>query len=361
MDPHALSTDSENRRDASALLIRQIHSLVADYLEPRLWIYWIDFLVTMALGCVGFWWFTHSRSTPALKVLGFVVAGFAFYRATAFTHELTHHRHGAFRYFRIAWNMLCGIPFLLPSFLYNDHKGHHVNHSYGTPEDAEYLPLGTGTLTAVAGYFAQVLFVPLLTLLRFLVFAPLSWLIPPLRRVVWERFSSLGKVNWSYRRAVPESASERREALVQEGGCFLYGVGLIVLIGQGVIPWKGLLQIFAVILFATAINYIRALGSHRYLNDGRRLSYLEQLLDSTTVPGHPLLTELWAPLGLRYHALHHVVPSLPYHNMGLAHRRLMALLPADSPYRATIRTGLADALGAVLWPARHLTGRSEPV
>jgi len=78
------------------------------------------------------------------------------------------------------------------------------------------------------------------------------------------------------------------------------------------------------------------------------VTYLEQLLDSNTVPGHPILTELWAPLGMRYHALHHVVPSLPYHNMGIAHRRLMSTLPADSPYRRTIRTGLVDAVRNVL-------------
>jgi fatty acid desaturase len=170
---------------------------------------------------------------------------------------------------------------------------------------------------------------------------------------VWERISTIGTINWHYRRAVPDAPAQRREALMQEVCCFLYGVGLILLIGRGVITWTLLLQIFALVLFATAINYVRALASHRYLSEGRVSNYLEQLLDSNTVPGHPLLTELWAPLGLRYHALHHVVPSIPYHNLGIAHRRLMASLPADSPYRATIRIGLVDALGAVIRPIRR--------
>jgi fatty acid desaturase len=46
------------------------------------------------------------------------------------------------------------------------------------------------------------------------------------------------------------------------------------------------------------------------------------------------------PVGLRYHATHHLFPSLPYHNMRSAHRRLMQHLPADSPYRQTVATSV---------------------
>jgi fatty acid desaturase len=84
------------------------------------------------------------------------------------------------------------------------------------------------------------------------------------------------------------------------------------------------------------------------LRDGETATYLEQLLDSNTFPGHPLLTELWAPLGMRYHALHHLVPSMPYHNMGRAHRRLMRELPADSPYRGTVRRHLGQAVAEII-------------
>lgn len=37
------------------------------------------------------------------------------------------------------WNLICGIPFLIPQFTYGDHRGHHVNREYGTADDAEYL------------------------------------------------------------------------------------------------------------------------------------------------------------------------------------------------------------------------------
>jgi fatty acid desaturase len=68
------------------------------------------------------------------------------------------------------------------------------------------------------------------------------------------------------------------------------------------------------------------------------------MFDSTTIPGRPLLTELWAPLGQRYHALHHLMPSIPYHSLGIAHRRLMRNLPPDSPCHQTLRPSLLAAL-----------------
>jgi fatty acid desaturase len=60
------------------------------------------------------------------------------------------------------------------------------------------------------------------------------------------------------------------------------------------------------------------------------------LTDSITITGHWLWTELFFPLGLRYHALHHLFPALPFHNLAKAHRRLMERLPADAPYRETV-------------------------
>jgi fatty acid desaturase len=90
------------------------------------------------------------------------------------------------------------------------------------------------------------------------------------------------------------------------------------------------------------------------------MSFVEQIEDSNTVTGHPLLTELLFPVGLRYHGLHHMLPSLPYHSLGIAHRRLMAQLPADSPYRSTIRGGFLEAAGE-LWRSASTSGRGRPV
>jgi fatty acid desaturase len=57
---------------------------------------------------------------------------------------------------------------------------------------------------------------------------------------------------------------------------------------------------------------------------------------------------LVAPVGLRYHALHHWIPSLPYHNLGRAHRLLVTALTPDAPYGRTIEPGFTPALRDLL-------------
>jgi fatty acid desaturase len=96
------------------------------------------------------------------------------------------------------------------------------------------------------------------------------------------------------------------------------------------------------------LNALRTLGAHRYLHAHEEMTFVEQLLDSINYPRHPLIAGLWAPIGLRFHALHHLCPSLPYHNLAKAHQKLMAELPADSPYRQTESPGLWVSI-ADLW------------
>jgi fatty acid desaturase len=79
-------------------------------------------------------------------------------------------------------------------------------------------------------------------------------------------------------------------------------------------------------LFALAavsfLNAIRTLSAHRYRSHGQPMTFIEQVKDSVNHPGG-VLAEIWAPTGLRYHALHHMLPSLPYHALPEAHRILM--------------------------------------
>jgi fatty acid desaturase len=107
-------------------------------------------------------------------------------------------------------------------------------------------------------------------------------------------------------------------------------------------------QAYCTAVFVLALNAFRTLGAHRYINDGGEMTFVEQLLDSVNYPRRPFLTELWAPLGMRFHALHHLFPSMPYHALPEAHRRLMEQLPADSAYRQTNCDSLPSAL-AQLW------------
>ena len=74
------------------------------------------------------------------------------------------------------------------------------------------------------------------------------------------------------------------------------------------------------------VNTLRVLGAHAYELDGAPRDRRGQLADSLDTPGGPW-TELWAPVGLRYHALHHYFPGIPYHNLGVAYRRIVETVP----------------------------------
>jgi fatty acid desaturase len=345
--------------DESARFVRQVREIVKDLIQPNPVIYWTDLLITLVVANVAFAFYVESPLWSAAFWLGYVVGAIASYRCTVFSHEIAHFRVGTFRAFRLVWNTFCGVPLMFPEFLYEDHKSHHVNHSYGTAEDGEYLPLGRGTLVDIGLYLAQIFLVPIMGIVRFLILAPLSWCVPSIRTWVLGRSTNAVTINLKYQLPIPKDEAQLRLWKIQEVACFAYGVAFLTLIGLGVLPWTILIKIYFLFLLVATLNYSRTLGAHRYLSHGGPATYLEQLLDSYTIPGHPLFTEIWAPLGMRYHALHHLVPSMPYHNMGKAHRRLVRQLPADSPYRETIRPHLGQAVFEVVRAAWY-SGRKVP-
>ena len=110
----------------------------------------------------------------------------------------------------------------------------------------------------------------------------------------------------------------------------------------------------------SGINAVRTLTAHRYDQESGELSMTEQLLDSCTISdGRRLRRGSPTPpacsprrSGLRYHALHHWIPSLPYHNLGRVHRLLVSSLRSDAPYRATVEPGFTP-------PLRDLVRRSR--
>jgi fatty acid desaturase len=51
-------------------------------------------------------------------------------------------------------------------------------------------------------------------------------------------------------------------------------------------------------------------------------------------------------VGLRYHGLHHLLPGLPYHALGAAHRRIVAAMPPGAPYHRVNEVSLRAALRA---------------
>jgi fatty acid desaturase len=187
------------------------------------------------------------------------------------------------------------------------------------------------------------LIVPLIFTLRFLL-SPLSYLFAPLRKVFWEYLSSLS-IDPKWKRPPPQERDGKWWRL-QEFMCFVYAVTFGFLLWTGILPWKALVVWYLVSTLILLVNGLRTVAAtHCYRNpEDHVLEFSEQFLDSVTIPGNPITTGLWAPVGLRYHAVHHLFPGMPYHHLGQAHRRLLAGLPENSVYRLTLRSSLWGGL-----------------
>jgi len=325
--------------------LAEARALVKDLAEPKLWIYWTDFLASVTLGWVAFVLTISLSVTPLVRIAIGIVSALALYRSTIFIHELAHVRRGGLKAFRIAWNLLIGFPLMLPSFVYAGvHNEHHVRTIYGTSADGEYWPFIWDRPYKIAGFPVLSFVLPFYFAVRFIVLTPLLPFSRRLRTYVWEWLSSLAII-MKYKRPLPESKKEARGWLVQEWMACLYGVTVIVLVAVGALPYTVFIMWYAVAAFSFLLNSFRTLAAHAYRNPGDRvMTQAEQLQDSINVPGFLFLPSLWAPVGLRYHGTHHLYPIMPYHSLGKAHRRLVKELSDNSAYLETVRTSLWDAL-----------------
>jgi fatty acid desaturase len=341
--PRVRIADDKALLRAAAELTRELNTA-----SPR--IYWVDMLGSAALGYAALATAILAVS-PLLAVAAAIIAILALYRAGSFIHELTHIHRTALPGFRLAWNALVGVPLLIPSFLYEGvHTLHHARTRYGTVDDPEYLPLALMKPWTLPLFLVASTLAPVALLFRFAVLTPLSMVVPPLRTIVVERFSGL-QINPRFRRR-PAEGDLRRNWAWQEAGASLWSIVLLALVLTGVLPLRAFAIFLAVASGTMLLNQVRTLVAHLWENDGEAMTVTAQYLDSVNVPPPGTLPALWAPVGLRYHALHHLVPSLPYHALGEAHRRLVAVLDDASPFHDANHRSLSrlvGRLGASSW------------
>lgn len=342
IDPPQSASDGNQSRD----LVITAHRLTSDLVRPRPVVYWTDLLLSCAIGYASLVAAILSTSWAAKSALS-VLAILAMYRAMLFIHELSHLRRGAIPGFRTTWNVLVGIPLLMPTFFHDGvHNHHHARSTYGTEKDPEYFVFGDRPERTIIVSVLAAPIAPLITLARFCILTPLSAFIPAVRRVTIERFSALA-VNPRFRRSPPRP-EERAYWLSLEIAAMLWAWSFLVLALRSDRAASLIGMALLVLGGVALLNQLRTIISHRYENDGRRCTAIEQLLDSVSVPPPGVLPMLWAPVGLRYHSLHHMLPSIPYHNLGIAHRRLIAKLPETSPYHRTLTTGFRPTLARFL-------------
>jgi fatty acid desaturase len=365
-DAPMLSTKS----DSPAFSLTEARAIVRDLFAPVESIYWLDFLATILTGYVCFALtrlLFEATWEPAwlrlvLAATTFVVQCACFYRAVMFVHEIVHLPEDQFVAFRVVWNLLCGIPFLVPSFTYYAHLDHHRRKSFGTADDGEYVPLASMSPWWILIYLSQCLWAAPLVVVRFGLLTPLTWIFPPVRRFIHQRMSSL-VMDPTYIRPLPTNSALRIVRL-QELACLLFLLACVIVptvfLHRWPIPF--LIQGYLTSVILVFMNCLRTLAGHRYWSNGAEVTFVEQMLDSVTLDNNSPFAVLLNPVGLRYHATHHLFPSMPYHNIRAAHQRLMAQLPADSPYLQTVEHSVSQVI-ANLWQRaaqhqRHQTTRA---
>jgi fatty acid desaturase len=304
-------------------------------------IYWADFGTSISIAWAAFW-MAAARSYSPWTAFWLIISSLAFYRGLFFIHELSHIRGEKMRSFRWAWNALCGMVFFLPDITYAIHSAHHLTATYSTRDDPEYLPLRYQKPLQIAAPFILFPFVPWLLMTRFLLAAPVSWIIRGRFRDWLLRSATSLKMNprfeWNN-----VTAADRRTVAIEEAGCLFWWTLFLALTLVTRTP-RILVIWYLVTYLLLTLNHLRAIVAHGYINrSGERVTYEEQLLDSISITGFSPLASLLAPVGLRYHSLHHMFPTLPYHAMPAAHRQLVEALPPDHLYFRTFVPGLTSA------------------
>lgn len=328
-------------RTAPTAYAALMRDTVRDLFVHRQWIYWVDMLVTAAVAYPAASGFIESPILSWQKPVLFVIAAIGLFRLGSFIHEIVHMRQGEMVAFRVVWNVLA-IPMLMPSHFYANHLDHHGAH-YGTSQDGEYLPVGQSLWRHLWNHFFQATIMPAWVGIRFLFIAPLTFLHPGVGRWAQKYWSSF-VINFDYTRTHCKPLHWSQHAL--EFLCCVRAWLIFVFIFLGVHPWYNIFQLYLLGMCTLGMNGVRNLVAHRYLSAGEHLSHDSQLRDSINVVGG-WFTELFFPVGLRFHALHHQFPALPYYNLGIAHRRLMATLPPDADYRQTVFKNFWTALASV--------------
>jgi fatty acid desaturase len=312
--------------------------------KPRAAIYWGDLLACVALGWSAFAFAVASWGPVAW--FSFAVAVLALYRAALFIHELAHLSARAVPGFALGWDSLAGFPLLAPSLMYvGSHGEHHKEHLFGTADDPEYAPIAHWSFARILIASLGLALVPAALIARWGLLVPLGLVIPAVRKFARERLSTL-VINAAYKRKPPLGKLAKRWRN-EELACAVVTWSAGAAVAAGALPLRALALWYALLASILLINHVRTLGAHRYENAGAAMSRDAQVADSLNLWG-PVwlrpLTALAAPVGLRFHALHHLFPTLPYHALGAVHRRLMRELPEGAAYRSTETPALATAL-----------------
>ncbi len=311
-----------------------------DFFHPSAWRYWIDFFGCLIPAYVASAIFLGATMGSWQQLLSYPVALFFLYRLGSLVHEVCHLKHGEMNAYKLAWNLLAGIIIFSPSpFFTRHHRDHHSTHYFGTTDDPEYFlsMYHRGNVLGIFMLIGKMLITPLVVFLRFLL-VPLIWLVHGWREWTLVHASSLSMaLNPSYERKL--NPVDRRNIAIVEWLCWVRATQILVVIALGITDWTRLPLLYSLGFGVLCMNTLRLAGDHHGHSHGDAVSMADHILDSCNYTGRDAMTAILFPFSIRYHALHHIFPSLPYHNLAAAHRYLIQTLEPTSPYRSLDRNG----------------------
>lgn len=319
--------------------LKRVQELVADIRKPNQVHYFTDLIISSTLGWLAFIYALLSTH-DFWRAFAFIVAVVLLYRSLVFIHEIVHQQ--SMKLFRYVWHAVVGVPMLIPFMLYiTIHQDHHNKETYGTVDDGEYIQAKGRWGAAITQMFLVNFLLPVMLLIRFAILTPLSLIFPLIRTELIPAFIHL-VIRIPFR-APPIKKSARVEAMIVEWCCCLWAWVLLMSV-----LWFGWSLLFAwslLVFLISTLNTVRILGdTHLYVEEENGRDARGQMLDSINLDSNSILALIICPVGLRFHALHHIAPYLPYHNLPSAHRRLMAELPPNSEYHQVTVYSISEGI-----------------
>lgn len=299
--------------------------------------YFLDFVISASIFYASFV-YGGMQSNWLIKIPLYVVSVLSVYRMSVFSHEIVH-MGNRFPTFVVLWNLICAPVILYTSAFFRSHIDHHRSDSYGSDKDPEYVKFWENGYVSKL-YLGLSPLVPFMEFFKRAVLIPASWLIPAYRKKRAEK-ESLASIHGNYIATPhirPASGFEKfMEVLITIECLAILGFAIY---DSTCVPW--IVKWLSILGCGILINSARTLYAHRYTIAKSPVPLAEQFDDSITLDLHPVLAFLVAPVGLKYHAIHHLFPYLPYHSLGKAHRRLLAA--SDSVRDQYTKTFLATTV-----------------
>lgn len=302
-----------------------------DFFETQPARYWFDFLTSTTLAYVSATLYLTAELFSVMQVVAFFFAVFWLYRSGSLIHEVAHLPKNEMRVFKVTWNLVVGVITLAPStFFSSHHRDHHSGRMYGTPQDPEYVVnvFRRGSILSILFYVLHICVFPAFVFLRFFL-APLTFIHPRVRDFTLRRLSSF-TLNWKYERNI--TRLDRKSFVAIELLCWLRASAILLGVFLGITMWARIPLLYLLATSTLMFNQMRQLADHHFESDGDPMSVPDHIMDSCNHTQRDFFTWMFFPFAIKFHALHHLFPSLPYHNLESAHEYLSETLPVDSPY-----------------------------